>query len=59
MNFTVDKEKYKNGDSIEYQCKTKAGSNGTATCENGKWTKTMDCEGKEKLDEICIDFRTV
>ncbi|XP_030583027.1 complement factor H-like [Archocentrus centrarchus] len=57
MNFTADKEKYKNGEIIKYQCKNKERSNGTATCQDGNWTKTIECEEKCTVPEIPSSLR--
>uniref|UniRef100_A0A669DPL8 Complement factor H n=1 Tax=Oreochromis niloticus TaxID=8128 RepID=A0A669DPL8_ORENI len=56
MDFTAEKEKYITGETIEYQCKNKAGNIGTATCQHGNWAKTTECEGKEKLNK-CVNVR--
>ncbi|XP_008293942.1 complement factor H like 4, partial [Stegastes partitus] len=45
MNFTSDKDRYMNGDVIEYQCVIPdAAAEGTATCTDGKWIKTVECK---------------
>ncbi|CAI5637020.1 unnamed protein product [Oreochromis niloticus] len=46
MDFTAEKEKYMTGETIEYQCKNRAGITGTATCQHGNWAKTRECEEK-------------
>ncbi|XP_025755199.1 complement factor H isoform X2 [Oreochromis niloticus] len=51
MDFTAEKEKYITGETIEYQCKNKAGNIGTATCQHGNWAKTTECEEKCRVPE--------
>uniref|UniRef100_A0A3Q1B2W6 Sushi domain-containing protein n=1 Tax=Amphiprion ocellaris TaxID=80972 RepID=A0A3Q1B2W6_AMPOC len=47
MNFTSDKDKYMNGDVIEYQCIVPdPEAEGNATCTDGKWIKTVECKVK-------------
>ncbi|XP_008293902.1 complement factor H [Stegastes partitus] len=47
MNFTSDKDRYMNGDVIEYECVIPdAAAEGTATCTDGKWIKTVECKVK-------------
>jgi len=45
INFTTDKERYMDGDVIEYQCAMSV-VEGTATCDNTEWNKSQDCTGK-------------
>uniref|UniRef100_A0A3Q3BQU6 Sushi domain-containing protein n=1 Tax=Haplochromis burtoni TaxID=8153 RepID=A0A3Q3BQU6_HAPBU len=47
-----EKTKYMTGDIIEYRCENRAGIIGTATCQHGKWAKTLECEGKETLKKM-------
>ncbi|XP_056270895.1 coagulation factor XIII B chain-like isoform X1 [Pseudoliparis swirei] len=42
INFTTDKERYMDGDVIEYQCAMSV-VEGTATCDNTEWNKSQDC----------------
>uniref|UniRef100_A0A8C3A288 Sushi domain-containing protein n=1 Tax=Cyclopterus lumpus TaxID=8103 RepID=A0A8C3A288_CYCLU len=49
INFTADKERYMDGDVIEYQC-VLYGIEGNATCNNTEWNKSEDCKGKEKCN---------
>nr|XP_057929822.1 complement factor H-like [Doryrhamphus excisus] len=47
ITFTVDKDKYMNGDIIQYRCIQPAGKiGGFATCVNGKWSEPIGCEVK-------------
>uniref|UniRef100_A0A3Q1EEN8 Sushi domain-containing protein n=1 Tax=Acanthochromis polyacanthus TaxID=80966 RepID=A0A3Q1EEN8_9TELE len=47
MNFTSDKDKYLDGDVIEYQCIIPDPvAKGSATCVDGKWNKTVECKVK-------------
>ncbi|XP_034386213.1 complement factor H-like [Cyclopterus lumpus] len=48
INFTADKERYMDGDVIEYQC-VLYGIEGNATCNNTEWNKSEDCKGCEQL----------
>lgn len=49
MRFTEVKERYINGDVIEYECITPGeNTGGNATCFDGKWSKPVGCDGKEK-----------
>uniref|UniRef100_A0A8C3A2I9 Sushi domain-containing protein n=1 Tax=Cyclopterus lumpus TaxID=8103 RepID=A0A8C3A2I9_CYCLU len=45
INFTADKERYMDGDVIEYQC-VLYGIEGNATCNNTEWNKSEDCKVK-------------
>ncbi|XP_041861266.1 coagulation factor XIII B chain-like isoform X2 [Melanotaenia boesemani] len=41
---TQTKERYADGDTLDYRCK--AGTKeGTATCTNSRWSKTVECQG--------------
>ncbi|XP_063356779.1 complement factor H [Pelmatolapia mariae] len=51
LDFTAEKDKYMTGEIIQYQCKNKAGITGTATCQHGKWAKTIECEEKCRVPE--------
>ena len=44
----VEKEQYLNGEVIQYQSATGAESS-NSTCIDGKWNKTMTCDGKVTL----------
>ncbi|XP_070688395.1 complement factor H-like [Pempheris klunzingeri] len=47
MKFTADKLRYDNDEVIKYQCMTPDGqitTEGNATCVNGKWIKSVECE---------------
>jgi hypothetical protein len=48
MLVIPDRERYENGDKIDYGCLigTNRGSRGKATCKNGEWSKTIECQGK-------------
>ncbi|KAI3368491.1 hypothetical protein L3Q82_025501 [Scortum barcoo] len=50
MTFTSDKDRYSPGEKIHYQCTT-INDNGIATCVNGQWNKSIECE------EYCDQFR--
>ncbi|KAI3368487.1 hypothetical protein L3Q82_025500 [Scortum barcoo] len=50
MTFTSDKDRYSPGEKIHYQCTT-TDNNGTATCVNGQWNKSIECE------EYCDQFK--
>ncbi|KAM9761622.1 complement factor H-like isoform 2-T2 [Menidia menidia] len=38
------KERYEDGEDVQYQCKSCENTKGTATCKNGNWEKSVDCE---------------
>nr|XP_046156068.1 complement factor H-like isoform X2 [Oncorhynchus gorbuscha] len=46
MLVIPDRERYENGDKIDYGCLigTNRGSRGKATCKNGEWSKTIECQ---------------
>ncbi|CDQ92726.1 unnamed protein product [Oncorhynchus mykiss] len=48
MLLIPDRERYENGDKIDYGCLSgpNKGSRGKATCKNGEWSKTIECQGK-------------
>ncbi|XP_077440774.1 complement factor H-related protein 5-like isoform X1 [Vanacampus margaritifer] len=47
MTFTDNKEKYVNGDVVEYNCINPGGKSGrSATCLNGMWSEPIKCEVK-------------
>ncbi|XP_052319878.1 coagulation factor XIII B chain-like [Oncorhynchus keta] len=48
MLVIPDRERYENGDKIDYGCLSgpNTGSRGKATCKNGEWSKTIECQGK-------------
>ncbi|XP_041861270.1 complement factor H-like isoform X3 [Melanotaenia boesemani] len=44
LKSTQTKERFADGDTLDYRCK--AGTKeGTATCTNGRWFKTVECQG--------------
>ncbi|KAM6921959.1 complement factor H-like [Xenentodon cancila] len=46
VKSSMDKDSYKNGEVIEYECIESDGvDEGTATCVDGKWNKTVECQG--------------
>uniref|UniRef100_A0A8K9XAW5 Sushi domain-containing protein n=1 Tax=Oncorhynchus mykiss TaxID=8022 RepID=A0A8K9XAW5_ONCMY len=46
MLLIPDRERYENGDKIDYGCLSgpNKGSRGKATCKNGEWSKTIECQ---------------
>ncbi|XP_061884508.1 complement factor H [Entelurus aequoreus] len=46
MTLDVDKEKYMNGDILQYRCISGEKTEGVATCLNGKWSEPVQCEVK-------------
>ncbi|XP_031641398.1 complement factor H isoform X2 [Oncorhynchus kisutch] len=46
MLLIPDRERYENGDKIDYGCLSgpNTGSRGKATCKNGEWSKTIECQ---------------
>ncbi|XP_054645337.1 complement factor H-like isoform X2 [Dunckerocampus dactyliophorus] len=53
MTFTTDKDKYMNGDIIQYRCIQTAGKiGGFATCVNGKWSQPIECGGCLTLPDV-------
>ncbi|XP_055799679.1 coagulation factor XIII B chain-like isoform X1 [Salvelinus fontinalis] len=46
MLLIPDRERYENGDKIDYGCLSgpNTGSRGKATCKNGAWSKTIECQ---------------
>ncbi|XP_078802247.1 complement factor H-like isoform X2 [Oryzias latipes] len=40
------KESYMNGETIDYTCTYDEDNQGTATCDEGKWNKTIQCPGR-------------
>uniref|UniRef100_A0A8L0DT83 Sushi domain-containing protein n=1 Tax=Oncorhynchus mykiss TaxID=8022 RepID=A0A8L0DT83_ONCMY len=50
MLLIPDRERYENGDKIDYGCLSgpNKGSRGKATCKNGEWSKTIECQAFAK-----------
>uniref|UniRef100_A0AAZ3RH40 Sushi domain-containing protein n=1 Tax=Oncorhynchus tshawytscha TaxID=74940 RepID=A0AAZ3RH40_ONCTS len=50
MLLIPDRERYENGDKIDYGCLSgpNRGSRGKATCKNGEWSKTIECQAFAK-----------
>ncbi|XP_072770810.1 complement factor H-like isoform X2 [Nerophis lumbriciformis] len=46
MTLDVDKEKYMNGDILQYRCIRGEKIEGVATCVDGKWSEPFQCEVK-------------
>ncbi|XP_045543844.1 coagulation factor XIII B chain isoform X2 [Salmo salar] len=46
MLLIPDRETYENGDQIDYGCLSgpNTGARGKATCKNGEWSKTIECQ---------------
>ncbi|KAK6313749.1 hypothetical protein J4Q44_G00152080 [Coregonus suidteri] len=46
MLLIPDRERYENGDQIDYGCLSgpNQGSRGKATCKNGEWSQTIECQ---------------
>uniref|UniRef100_A0AAZ3PJV7 Sushi domain-containing protein n=1 Tax=Oncorhynchus tshawytscha TaxID=74940 RepID=A0AAZ3PJV7_ONCTS len=54
MLLIPDRERYENGDKIDYGCLSgpNRGSRGKATCKNGEWSKTIECQ---EIEGACIN----
>ncbi|KAF7648105.1 hypothetical protein LDENG_00161570 [Lucifuga dentata] len=50
MTFLLDKDRYANGDVLQYQCINESGGN--ATCVEGTWSQPIKCEEGCKLPLI-------
>ncbi|XP_069543619.1 complement factor H-like [Brachyistius frenatus] len=51
MTLRSNRDEYLNGEIIGYQCVVpEETAEGTATCVDGQWNKTVECKGKEKSE---------
>uniref|UniRef100_A0A8C7PF84 Complement factor H n=1 Tax=Oncorhynchus mykiss TaxID=8022 RepID=A0A8C7PF84_ONCMY len=55
MLLIPDRERYENGDKIDYGCLSgpNKGSRGKATCKNGEWSKTIECQAQTEPKDFC------
>lgn len=53
VKLSMVKERYRNGEVVEYVCNAPdANDEGSATCVDGEWNKTGECQGKKCQDKL-------
>ncbi|XP_037553857.1 complement factor H like 3 [Nematolebias whitei] len=58
VNSSMDKEMYEDGEVIEYVCNAPGTIEGSATCVNSKWTKTVECPAPPcEIGELTSNLR--